>query len=436
MLKRFATEEAQAIIDSSHDGIIVIDKETRVCLANQHATRLLGLPAHIVGSKLTEFIPNTDLLRILQTGKTEFGDIATELNHKLIINRLPILENGEVIGVVSNFKEIHNIQKMEMKIRKQLHQSGLEARHQLSNIVGSSDRLEECRILANKFAKTEATVMILGESGTGKEWFSQGIHLSSSRAAGPFVAINCAALPESLLESELFGYEEGTFTGAAKGGKMGLFELAHGGTIFLDEIGEMPLQIQAMLLRTIEEREIRRVGGQKVVPVDVRIIVATNRDLETMVEEGAFRKDLYYRLNVLTLELPLLCERLSDIPELVDSFLREFNEKSSKKIDAISQDVLTLFQQYHWPGNVRELKNVVERMVLLTEEGTLTMKDAHFFKKKVDKSAVRNPALPDLEKQAIISALKEEKGNKTKAAERLGFDRSTLWRKIKKYNIS
>lgn len=424
-------KQVQAIIDSSHDGVIVVDQEARICFVNSHAIKILGLPECIIGSKITDFIPNSDLTRILKTGKKEIGDITTILNQKLIINRLPIIEDGQITGVVSNFKEINDIQKMEMKIRKKLHQSGLEAKHQISNIVGTSDMMEDCKQLARKFSETDATVMILGQSGTGKELFAQGIHLDSSRSKGPFVAINCAALPKTLLESELFGYEEGTFTGATKGGKMGLFELAHGGTIFLDEIGEMDPQIQAMLLRILEERQVRRIGGQRVIPVDVRIIVATNCNLENMVRQGSFRKDLYYRLNVLTLELPLLRDRLSDIPKLVYSFLAELNETYPNKVNVVADEVLSLLKKYVWPGNVRELRNVIERMVLLVEGDTLTMRDTPFLQKKVNN---QDDLLPE-EKIMILSALEDENGNRAKTAKKLGFDRSTLWRKMKKYNI-
>lgn len=435
MLEQYTTKEVQVIIESSHDGIIVVDREARVRLVNDLGMKILGLPNNIIGEKITEFIPNSDLIRILETGKTEMGDIATVLNRNLVINRLPIIENGQLVGVVSNFKEINDIQRMEMKIRKKFHQKGLEAKHQLADIAGSSTTMEECKTLAEKYGKTNATVMILGDSGTGKELFAQGIHLSGARAKGPFVAINCAAIPESLLESELFGYDDGTFTGAVKGGKGGLIELAHGGTIFLDEIGEMSLKIQAMLLRILEERQVRRIGGQKLIPVDIRVVVATNRRLETMVEQGEFRKDLYYRLNVLTLDLPPLRERLEDIPVLVESILTEFNDRRQSKIHAVSDEVLALFSQYDWPGNVRELRNVIERMVLMSEGDILTMKDARFFERKLPKKTSNQPNKREMEEMAILSVLKETKGNKTMAARKLGVDRSTLWRRIKKYGL-
>ncbi|MDM5340221.1 sigma 54-interacting transcriptional regulator [Fictibacillus enclensis] len=430
-----ASNEAQAIIESSHDGVIVVDQESRVTLVNKQAKEILGLPDQVIGTKITEFIPKSDLLRILRTGKKEIGDICTIFNRELIINRLPILEDGKVVGVVSNFKQIDDIQKMEMKIRKNLHQSGLEAKHQLSDIVGNSNVMKECKDLAAKFAKTNATIMIFGRSGTGKELFAQGIHLSSMRKKGPFVAVNCAALPESLLESELFGYEEGTFTGAVKGGKMGLFELAHGGTIFLDEIGEMPIRIQSMLLRVLEEREIRRIGGERVIPVDVRIIVATNRELDQMIQENTFREDLYYRLNILSLELPTLQTRLYDIPELVYSFLDALKEKHSHPVKAFSNEVFSLFYQYNWPGNVRELRNVVERMVILADDETITLKDAKFLTIKIKKHTHEKKKEIEHERTVILSLLKEEEGNKTKVAERLGVDRTTLWRKMRKYNL-
>ncbi|MDR5001358.1 sigma-54 interaction domain-containing protein [Brevibacillus parabrevis] len=422
----------QAILDASHDGIIAVDHDYTIIWVNQNATEILGLPSHVVGEKITRYIPNSDMLRILATGKKEIGDIATVLNRQIIINRLPIVVHGEIVGAVSTFKEITDIQKMEMRIRKQSMESGLEAKFRLEDIVGHSKAMQEAKEWAETFARTDATVLIQGESGTGKELFAQGIHLSSQRATGPFIAVNCAALPGNLLESELFGYEEGAFTGARKGGKPGLFELAHGGTLFLDEIGEMSITIQALLLRVLQEKKVRRVSGERIVPVDVRIIAATNRNLEQMMEEKLFRSDLYYRLNVLTLELPPLRERTEDIPLLMEAIMEEIAQRGDRRLQGVDEAVYHFLGQYDWPGNVRELRNVVERMVLLCKSDYLRLEDTQFLSKKLArKQALRQQQ--DDEEEMIRKVLEATKGNKREAAKMLGMDRTTLWRKMKKY---
>lgn len=423
----------QAILDASHDGIIAVDRDSTVIWVNKNAIEILGLPADIVGEKITRYIPNSDMLRILATGKKEIGDIATVLNRQIIINRLPIVVDGEIVGAVSTFKEITDIQKMEMRIRKHCMESGLEAKYRLEDIVGRSAAIREAKAWAATFGKTEATVLITGETGTGKELFAQGIHLGSQRAAGPFIAVNCAALPGNLLESELFGYEDGAFTGARRGGKPGLFELAHGGTLFLDEIGELSLPIQALLLRVLQEKKVRRIGGERIVPVDVRIIAATNRDLEQQIASGQFRSDLYYRLNVLTLELPPLRERKEDIPDLVWSIIHEVGERGDKRIRDVDPAIFALLQRHDWPGNVRELRNVVERMVLLCQSDRLDASDAEYFVRKMQRARSGPQSGASDEEMLIRKVLEETKGNRMEAAKLLGMDRTTLWRKLKKF---
>ena len=422
----------QAILDASHDGIIAVDHDYTIIWVNQNATEILGLPPNVVGEKITRYIPNSDMLRILATGKKEIGDIATVLNRQIIINRLPIVVEGEVVGAVSTFKEITDIQKMELRIRKQSMESGLEAKFRLEDIVGQSKAMREAKEWAETFARTDATVLIQGKTGTGKELFAQGIHLSSQRATGPFIAVNCAALPGNLLESELFGYEEGAFTGARKGGKPGLFELAHGGTLFLDEIGEMSITIQALLLRVLQEKKVRRISGERIVPVDVRIIAATNRNLEQLMAEKLFRSDLYYRLNVLTLELPPLRERTEDIPLLMEAIMEEIAQRGDRRLQGVDESVYRFLAQYDWPGNVRELRNVVERMVLLCKSDRLGLEDTLFLAKKLaQRNAFRQQEQDEAE--VIRKVLEMTKGNKGEAAKLLGMDRTTLWRKMKKY---
>ncbi len=430
--------QVEAVVNSAHDGIIAVDRSGLITLTNEYAKHFLGLKGEVIGRKITDYIPHSDMVRVLQTGKKEIGDVAKILDRQMVINRFPIVIGDKIVGAVSNFKEITDIQKLEMKVRKKLHHSGLEAKYRLVDIIGSSVEVSDVKQQAKLFAETNATVLITGESGTGKELFAQGIHLESKRAVCPFVAVNCAAFPESLLESELFGYEEGSFTGAQKGGKQGVFELAHGGTLFLDEIGEMPLRIQTILLRVLQEKSIRRIGGNRTIPLDVRIIAATNRNLDEEVEEKQFRTDLYYRINVLTLELPPLRGRIQDIPLLVQSMIAQFNEEREKKIETIEEDVYTFLMSYHWPGNIRELRNVIERMVLLNNGPNLSISQSPFLQKlqiKNNRYLKENQlSLKQGEKELIQYALNKY-SNKTMAAKSLGIDRTTLWRKIKEYNL-
>jgi transcriptional regulator with PAS, ATPase and Fis domain len=281
-------------------------------------------------------------------------------------NRVPIKIEEQVIGAVATFQDITKIQELEGQIRKKIHHKGLIAKYFFSDIIGKSQSIRETLYDAEKFSKVDSNILIIGETGTGKELVAQSIHNSSNRSIGPFVAVNCAALPPSLLESELFGYVEGAFTGAAKGGKAGLFELAHKGTIFLDEVSEISLDLQGRMLRVLQEREIMRLGDDRIIPVDVRIISATNRNLRKMVAEGKFRQDLLYRLDVLKINVPCLRDRKEDILPLIEYFLNRYNEKFRKNIHCITPDAQNLLIEYEWPGNIRELKNIVERLAVLT----------------------------------------------------------------------
>jgi len=432
--------QVDAIVNSTHDGVVAIDRTGTIKLVNEHAKTILGVKEDMKGRKITEFIPQSDMIRVLESGKIERGDLATIGGRQVVINRSPVIVKGKIVGAVSNFKEITDIQKVELQLRKKLHENGLEAKYRLDDIIGETVEILEAKVLARKFAETESTVLITGESGTGKELFAQGIHSASHRSLGPFVAVNCAALPENLLESELFGYEKGTFTGALKDGKPGLFELAHGGTLFLDEIGEIPLRIQALLLRVLQERTIRRVGGERIIPVDVRILTATNRNLEEEAENKQFRSDLFYRLNVLALDLPPLRERAQDIPKLVEFFLHEFNDKRKNKIASVEKELIRLFQKYDWPGNIRELRNTIERMVVLEEGESLRLQGAKFLSDKLKRrmlseEAANKQSIKDKEMELIVTALDKYENNKKLAAQSLGIDRSTLWRKIKEYNL-
>jgi transcriptional regulator with GAF, ATPase, and Fis domain len=307
-----------------------------------------------------------------------------------------------------------------------------------SGISGSSRRMQEIFQLLEMVAPSEATVLLLGETGTGKELVAQAIHRNSHRADGPFVLVNCAALPETLLESELFGHERGAFTGAINR-KDGRFLLAHHGTLFLDEIGELSLSIQAKILRVLQAREFEPLGGNRTLKVDVRIIAATNRDLEKMVREGQFRDDLYYRLNVFLLVLPPLRERLDDLPLLANFFLKKYGEKYRRGTIALAPEALQVFRQYPWPGNIRELENVIERGVIICQGGVLTLEDLPLALQQragwLAAGGETEPGLPELERQLISRTLARVAGQRRQAAEILGISLDELNLKIRSYGL-
>lgn len=317
------------------------------------------------------------------------------------------------------------------------------AKYGLDDIVGSGERMSACKARARRIARSSSTVLILGETGVGKELFAHAIHKESSRHRGPFVRVNCAAIPEALLEAELFGYEEGSFTGARKGGQVGKFELAEGGTIFLDEIGDMPFNMQAKLLRILQEREFERIGGKGVKQVNMRIVAATNADLDTLIRNGRFRSDLYYRLNVLTLSIPPLRDHRQDIPEYIDHF-RNVYEREQNLSTRLSPECVAALTNYDWPGNIRELGNIVEKVMFEAEGRTATVEDlprhiAESFHTRRPESVPDGCLLAKLERlemEEIRKALAMFNGNRTDAAEHLRIARIRLYRKLKKYKLS
>ncbi|HZG72475.1 MAG TPA: sigma 54-interacting transcriptional regulator [Chondromyces sp.] len=429
----------ETILELSHSGIVGVDKEGRIILYNQAAADFLGVPVkQAIGKFVTEVNPDQPgLSRVLSEKSVQLDQLRKLGKRTAIINRAPIYLGGELIGAVSTVRDITELQQYEETMRRKMMQQGLQAKWSLDQMVAKSKSMESLLSLARKYALTDSTVLLQGESGTGKEMLAQGIHLASRRKTGPFVAINCAALPENLLESELFGYEEGSFTGARKGGKPGLFELAHHGTIFLDEMGELPLVLQARLLRVLQEREVMRIGGNKVIPVDVRVIAATNRNLVDQMHKGLFREDLFFRLAILVLRIPPLRERKEDIAWLIEAFLRDWNKTNTLKIT--EQDIRKL-QSYSWPGNVRELRNFIERATVLLETGeSIDLFDSNLWinaeRQSMHKTNIpletMAPAMEETEEEYIKRVLKEEGGNMGRAAKRLGIHRSTLWRKLK-----
>lgn len=415
-------EELRAILDFAYGGVIATDQQGVINLFNPSAEKITGIPKEkAVGLPIARFFPRTRIGGVLRSGKPELNQIQPVGDRNVLTNTIPILLNNAVTGVVITFQDVTSIQEAESKIRKNIFSPGFVAKTTLDDIIGRSDVICRARRDAHLYAQSDATVTIYGESGTGKELFARGIHNASARCKKPFVAINCSSFPESLLESELFGYEEGAFTGARKGGKHGFFELAHGGTIFLDEIAEMPISLQTRLLRIVEERDLVRIGGESILHLDIRVIAATNKDLWKMIEEGLFRADLCYRLSVLELRIPPLRKRMEDIPLLAGIFLRGLRPDLSEEIFQLIAE-LQIFRSYAWPGNIRELKNFLERFSVLfsAKDDPVSLVMSLFEEKNIH----TNGQLP--------SAHQEYRLNKAREAEKLGISRTTLWRRLKK----
>jgi len=350
------------------------------------------------------------------------------------------------LGVQDFFSKPFDLDELRLTLKRVLHmlrlrrkvkkiQKELEEKYKFANLVGKSKKMQELFHLVYKIAPTSCTVLIRGESGTGKELISKAIHSRSPRKENPFVPVNCAALPENLLEVELFGHEKGAFTDASYK-KEGMFEVADKGTIFLDEISDMSLRMQAKILRVIQERSFYRLGGTKPVQVDVRILAATNKDLEEMMRKGSFREDLYYRLNVISLTIPPLRERKEDIPLLAQHFLTKYTALHGKRVRSISPYVMDRLSRYEWPGNVRELENAMERAIILSSGETILFEDLPpYLQPSLSREESPSSSLEEVEKKLILDTLRAVKGNQTRAAELLGIHRNTLRRKLKRYHI-
>jgi PAS domain S-box-containing protein len=448
------TKRFKTIVDFAYEGIITTDQNGIVDNFNPQAEKIFNKKTYqVIGGKINKIFSEENILELLKINQNIEGKIFTIGDTRIVANIIPIKINGEIVRYVITFQEASQIQKVEQKIRRKLYLKGNVADNSFDDIIGESIVIKSLKEEAKKFAEVDSPILIYGETGTGKELFAQSIHNHSKRKKQPFVAFNCAALPDNILESELFGYVEGAFTGARRGGKMGLFEQAHDGTIFLDEIGEISKNTQVRLLRVLQEQKIRRLGDDRVIPVNVRIITSTNKNLNKLVDENKFREDLYYRINVLNIVLPNLNQRKSDIPLLVNYFLNKYKYKFQKNIEAISDEGMKLLQRYEWPGNIRQLENIIERLVISTDEKfipaniiqklllsidniykqnlTINMQNAmidienkRFINIPVDES------LEDIEKYIIQCMIEKEKGNKTLVAKRLGIGRSTLWRKL------
>ncbi|MCX5733382.1 MAG: sigma 54-interacting transcriptional regulator [candidate division NC10 bacterium] len=424
------SNELKAMLEYAYEGIIAINSEGRVTVFNPIAQSVTSIRQEkALGGLADEVIPSIRLTDVLRSGTENLGEIVDFDRAKVVVNRIPIRVGGEIVGAVATFQDITKIQSMEERIRREIYSQGHVAKFTFGDICGSSPALMAAIDIARQYARVDSTVLISGATGVGKELFAQSIHRASSRNGGPFVAVNCAALPETLLESELFGYVEGAFTGARRKGKPGLFELAHRGTIFLDEVSEIPLSLQGRLLRVLQEREVIRLGHDRVIPVDVRILCATNRDLRQLVEEGSFRRDLYWRLNVLGLSIPPLRERRDDILPLMRHFLDPISSTGHHEI-VFTDDALAFLGQYPWSGNVRELRNLCERLVVVRTGNSV---DAAFLSHLMEYAEPTRPLrVGSKGGEEIEWALVEARGNVNRAAEILGIHRATLWRKRKR----
>lgn len=435
--ERVRVQRLNALVENVHEGIIAVDHEKRITICNHFAMGLLETQCdQIYDRPLAEVFPQFDVPDIRTLQQPGIGEYLELGAAQVVVNRVPISVNGTFVAGIITLQEASQIRKIETRIRREAHQKGLVATYDFSMMVGESPTFLAAKRLALSYAKVQSSIMIVGETGTGKELFAQSIHRASARHAGPFVAVNCAALPESLLESELFGYVGGAFTGASKNGKMGLFELAHTGTIFLDEISEMSLHLQGRLLRVIEEREIMRLGHDTVMPVDIRIIAATNRDLNELVKGGQFRQDLFYRLDVLRLNIPPLRSRGGDVVLLAQQFLRHFDDQHGQSRHMLESEVIPILKRQSWEGNIRQLRNLCERLSVVISETVITSSDllACLGHSEVDDRGDAADRPLD-EKGELMRALVHARGNKSEAAKRLGIDRSTLYRRLKKHQV-
>lgn len=485
MLTREQDEQLNKLCRFAFESLIgqmIIDKDGIILYFSKEHTKYTGIESsEAVGKHVRDVLPNTRMDIVLQSGTPEFGRIF-EMTHKvtkvrkyMVCNRIPIYDkDGTIIGAMSEtvfsrgLQDIHRLSyevsqhdsphsfadeekqdhlKNEINLNKTSSYKD-DAGLWVSNVRGISPQICELRSFIAKIADLPLPVLITGETGTGKEVFANALHMSSElRRNENYVKINCAAIPSELLESELFGYEKGAFTGSNANGKIGKFEYAGNGTLLLDEIGDMPLDLQAKLLRVLQEKEFERIGGLDTIPFNARVVCTTNKDVMQLVKEGRFREDLYYRINTLEMTIPALRERKSDISELSNFFVTQINNEFGLEIDGLDKEVDRFLSNYSWPGNVRELKHVVERACMLRGSGMLTISDFSFLRSRIANLELSSAQDDDedtynlkqvkmqIEKVTIIKALRATNGNKASAAQLLGIERTVLYDKLKKYDI-
>lgn len=455
--EQYQMQEARlnALLDTVNEAVCIIDEADNVVVWNHRAETLYGIAADkILDKQIEPFFSNLMLSTVMKEHRLVSDQYHTPCTDKhVLINARPVTKNDQVVGAVCCERDITELINLNKKLSK-THQEVQSLKQEIdkihaqsdcfASIYGHSRAINEAISIAKRVAATHVPVMLRGESGTGKELFARAIH-EASQFAGPFIAINCGAIPVSLFESELFGYQSGAFTGADKKGKIGLLEKANGGTLLLDEIGDMPKDMQVKLLRALQEKAFYRVGGNRLIRCDVRIIAATHQNLEEMIRCGDFREDLYYRLNVVTISLPSLRERLDDIPELVHKGIQYYSSVYEKKISKINPELMAALIRYPWPGNIRELYNVLERLVILSESEQLGSDNLpqNLSQVLLSETAVQQignendltQATTNLEKVVIAQTLREENYNKAAAAKKLGIPRTTLYYKMKRLGL-
>ena len=437
------TKRYQCIIDATSDAIISSDRRGMLTKVNKAAKELFNIDDDAYDKhELNEYLPKFNFQKLYETQLPLLNKLEKVKGALYLTQHVPISVNNEVTGLVSLFKNTENVIKDENEVRRNF-AKGLVAKYTIDDLIHSSAIMGDIVKKVRRYAASDSTILISGETGTGKEILAQSIHNMGKRVKGPFVSINCAALPDQLLENELFGHEEGAFTGSRRGGKIGLFELAHTGTIFLDEIASTPPSVQANLLRVLQEKKVMRIGSDRLVPINVRVLAASNKNLVEEVRSGRFREDLFFRLNVLIINMPPLRERMEDLPILVDSLVRRISDRYGKEPISIPDMCVRTLIRYSWPGNVRQLENFIERLLLLSDSEF----DPHVFNElfqeieALDISDRKPHTLPSerepagkkahAQKEIINDVLIDAKFCKTKAAQMLGVSRTTLWRKMK-----
>jgi PAS domain S-box-containing protein len=443
----------EAVLDNIQNGVMITDSDGKIIFFSKSYGNFLGINPHeMIGKQCTEVVENTRMHLVARTGIPEINHPHRIMGQDMVVQRIPIEMEGRVIAVYGQvmFKDVRDVQALAKKLnflesKIEFYEKELESlrssKYTINNIVGKSESIVELKTSAIKAAKTNAPVLLVGESGTGKELFAHAIHYASERRPHPFIRLNCAAIPKDLLEAELFGYEPGAFTGAGSRVKPGKFELAHRGSIFLDEVSDLPLEMQPKLLRVLEEKEMERLGGTRLTKCDFRLIAATQENLEKCVEEGKFRKDLYYRLNVIPIQIPPLRERKEDIPALVEHLIQTLNKDLGTNVTKISPEALNILENYGWPGNVRELSNILERILYSIDGDTIQVHHLPIFLRSIITGATKlQPTLlkrlrEDMEKEALLHAINVSNDNKNRAAKLLGIHRTALYKKMKKLNI-
>ncbi|SDQ89673.1 sigma-54 interaction domain-containing protein [Virgibacillus salinus] len=448
---KYKEEIFETVFENAYHCFVVVNGDGLITYMNiTYCDFLETNKQEVIGRHVTDVIENSRMHIVAKSGKEEIADLQYIRGNHMIANRIPVRSDGEVVGAVGTvlFRDTKEWKKMNSHIKDLLlelehYRSQLNNQHgttySLHDIVGSSPQMNELKNKIKKVSPGDVSVLLRGESGTGKELFAHSIHHLSERSSNPFIKVNCAAIPEHLLESELFGYKEGAFTGAKKGGKLGKFQLANGGTVFLDEIGDMPLSAQVKILRVLQEGEVEALGANDTQKIDVRIIAATNQSLEKLIEEQRFRDDLFYRINVVQVQIPPLRERTEDLRVLSKYILSKVTKRSGKRVIDFDQTVLDCFMTYQWPGNIRELENVIESAVHLTNTEIITLEDLpdHIQPNSyiLQQNGTLKEILNNTEKQTIERSLNKANGDKMKAAKLLGIGKSKLYDKIKKYGI-